>query len=261
MLKQSTYSHWSLSQWVTVMGISLMLLTVTGCAETMDRLSKVGKEPPLSTIENPVEKQDYKPVSWPMPEKATPVRRNPNSLWQPGSRAFFRDQRANRVGDIVTVKIEINDRAQLDNLTERERESEEGLQVPALWGLERRVVGLLPGDADETNLFDLNQESTTTGQGIIQRRERIETEIAALVVQRLPNGNLVIHGQQEVRVNYEKRQVAVTGVIRPEDIKADNTIELSQLAEARVVYGGQGQLSDLQQPRYGTQIIDVLSPF
>lgn len=253
----------TLHKFITFIGLGGMLLMSSACSNTLDKLSRVGQEPPLANIDNPIEHEKYKPVSWPIPEKEVQGRAYPNTLWQPGSRAFFKDQRARRVGDILTVNIKINDNAKLDNKTERERESTENLGVPALWGYERALAAALPAerDGDPASLLSINGTNETTGEGKIDRKESIETNVAAMVVQVLPNKNMVIHGKQQIRVNFEVRELGITGVVRPEDIKADNTIELSKISEARVSYGGQGTLSDLQQPRYGSQIVDILSPF
>lgn len=236
-------------------------LLVGACSNTFDRLEQVGKEPPLRRIENPREAPDYRPVSWPVPDPEPAPRANPNSLWQPGSRAFFKDHRASRVGDIVRVMITIADKAELDNSTSRSRDSSESLAAPSVFGLQNEIVNWLPGNQNPANLLSLSGDMANTGTGTIDREEKIETEVAAVVTQVLPNGNLVIAGTQEIRVNYEVRELGVSGIVRTQDINSDNTVELSRIAEARVSYGGRGHISDVQQPRIGSQVIDIISPF
>ena len=115
---------------------------------------------------------------------------------------------------------------------------------------------ILPG-----SLLTADGNSSSDGKGSINRQDQLLTNVAAVVTQLLPNGNFVIEGKQEVRVNFEIRQLVVAGVVRPEDIDSDNSIDLPKIAEARVAYGGRGQLMDVQQPRYGQQVMDVLLPF
>lgn len=232
---------------------------LAGCSAA-DRLADVGRAPTLSAIENPTAAPGYRPVDMPMPTPE-PAVYNANSLWRTGARAFFNDQRASRVGDILTVNVAITDSARLDNESERSRDNNEGFRLNALFGLESVLSNALPADASADALVNLDSDSGSEGSGSIDREEQIDTTIAAVVTQILPNGNMVIEGRQEVRVNFEKRELIVAGVVRPEDIASDNTIESSKIAEARISYGGQGHISDVQQPRYGQQVMDILLPF
>jgi len=232
---------------------------LAGC-NTLDRLAKVGEEPPLTPVVNPTHQPSYQPVSMPMPEPQT-AKRLANSLWRPGSRAFFKDLRANEIGDIVTVVIDIDEEATISNTTTRTRSSEEELGVPALAGYEQAIGTILPEAADAADLLDIQSDTQTSGGGEIEREEEIILSVAAVITQVLPNGNLVLHGRQETRVNYEVRELQIAGVIRPQDITSQNTVAYDDIAEARLAYGGRGHISDFQQPRWGTQIIDVIMPF
>ena len=237
------------------------VLMLSACASTLDKLENVGNPPEMTRVEDPTIKPEYRPMSWPTP---APVGEHPkyaNSLWQPGARAFFRDQRAARVGDLLKVRIMINDKAELDNNTERKRDSQENVGAPDVYGLETLFGSITPGSPDKNSLFDITGTTNNKGEGKLKRKEKIETTVAATVTQVLPNGNFVIEGSQEIRVNYDLREVSVAGVIRPEDIDSDNTIDSTQIAQARINYGGRGQMMDVQQPRWGHQMIDVLSPF
>lgn len=240
----------------------LLAALALGACNTIDRLSRIGEEPVLTKIQNPAAIQPT--VTMPMPTPI-PVERNANSLWRPGSRAFFKDQRANQVGDILTVAINIADTASLSNSTTRSRDSEESANTTNLLGYERRLWGRLPGPNKDTldpaNLINLGSTSSSTGAGEISRTDTVVMRVAAVVTQVLPNGNLVLTGTQEVRVNYETRVLQIAGVIRPQDILSNNEIPYDRIAEARIAYGGRGQLSDLQQPRWGQQVYDILFPF
>ncbi|PTS74710.1 flagellar basal body L-ring protein [Sphingomonas sp. HMWF008] len=183
------------------------------------------------------------------------------SLFRTGAGAFFRDQRAGRVGDILTVRINIADRAAVDNSTTRTRAGSEQSGIAALLGLQTPLAKVLPGAVDPSKLVDTNSTSSSNGAGNTTRSETINMTIAATVVGVMPNGNLLIRGKQEVRVNFELRELVVSGIVRPEDIGRDNSILHSQIAEARISYGGRGQLTDAQQARWGQQIYDALFPF
>jgi len=182
-------------------------------------------------------------------------------LWRHGARAFFKDQRASQIGDLLTVTISISDSAKINNKTSRSRTNNEDASANALLGYETSLSRVLPETVNAGNLLDIDSTSKNEGEGSINRDETIDLKLAAIVTQKLPNGNFVILGRQEVRVNFEVRQLQIAGVVRPEDIAADNTISYEKIAEARISYGGKGHISDVQQPRYGNQVLDVIFPF
>jgi flagellar L-ring protein precursor FlgH len=237
--------------------LTLAGLALAGCSAA-DRVANIGEQPALSAIENPTTQPGYRPVSMPMPEPMVATY-SPNSLWRSGSRAFFNDQRASRVGDLVTVRVDITDSAQIANQTSRTRAASEQLGGSGMIGTQ--LDSILPEGATPSAIADFDTDSSSSGQGSVNRSESLTTTVAAVVTQVLPNGNMVIEGRQEVRVNFEVRELIVAGVVRPEDIDASNTIESSKIAEARIAYGGRGQITDVQQPRYGQQLFDILMPF
>jgi flagellar L-ring protein FlgH len=237
-------------------GTLLTIVSIAGGCSSIDRLSQIGEQPKLSEIENPTTKPGYKPVQMPMP-KPEAVSYNANSLWRNGSRSFFKDQRAHQIGDLLTVTVNITDQANFANETQRSRKVTEDSGITAFLGSNLLTgTNILPG-----RLLTADANSSADGKGSIQRQETLQTNIAAVVTQLLPNGNLVVEGKQEVRVNFEKRELIVAGIVRPEDIQSDNTIDSSKIAQARIAYGGHGQITDVQQPRYGSQVMDVLLPF
>jgi flagellar L-ring protein precursor FlgH len=229
---------------------------VANCA-AIDRLKGVGEQPPLSAIENPTAQPGYKPVQMPMPDPQ-PASYSPNSLWRNGSRAFFKDQRAHQVGDILTIKVKVTDKAEIENATKRSRKNEEDSGVDNFFGKQKLPV---LNSALPTRIFTADSNASSEGQGSVNRSEQLLTNVAGVVTQVLPNGNLVVEGKQEIRVNFEVRELIVAGIVRPEDIESDNTIESSKIAQARIAYGGRGQITDVQQPRYGQQVLDILLPF
>lgn len=244
--------------------ISVLLaagLILSGCG-TVGRLKAVGKAPPLTTvgeIEAPdIERSLGQSGGTQRREATTPERIGdaPSaSLFRAGAGAFLGDQRAARTGDILTIRINIADKAEVGNSTSRTRAGSENAGIASLLGLEK----LLPNNG--ANLASTNSQSQSQGSGNISRSETINMTMSAIVTGVLPNGNLLIRGRQEVRVNYELRELIVTGLVRPQDIARDNSIPHTQIAEARISYGGRGQLSNAQQARWGQQIYDALFPF
>ena len=234
-------------------------LSLSACGAG-ERLANVGKAPEMAPITNPAETGQYKTVSMPMPPAQVVTRAN-NSLWGGNKQTFFKDQRASQVGDILTVLIDIDDEAELENETERSRSSDEDVGINSLLGINSQLGKVLPESVTGPDLVDFGSTSRSRGEGSTEREEEVRMTLAATVTQILPNGNMVIQGRQEVRVNFEKRVLELAGVIRPEDILTDNTISYDKIAEARIAYGGEGQITDMQQPRYGQQVYDILFPF
>ena len=235
---------------------SLAASLLSGCA-AWERIKDIGQPPPLSSVDNPTTRPGYKPVQMPMPA-VQPASYNPNSLWRNGSRAFFKDQRAHQVGDILTVQVNITDKANLSNETQRTRQTSQDSGVDNFFGKSKLPVtnSVLP-----TRILTTDSNSSADGKGSINRSEALLTNVAAVVTQVLPNGNLVVEGRQEIRVNFEIRELIVAGIVRPEDIQSDNTIDSTKIAQARIAYGGRGQITDIQQDPWGQQLTQVLLPF
>lgn len=241
---------------------TLMLLPLLAGCNAVDRLSRIGEQPELTRITNPLGEPGYRPVTTPQPEPIL-AERMPNSLWRPGSRAFFKDLRAKRVGDIVTVVINLNEQAQFQNATNRGRSTTENDDIANLAGFQSKFKVFLPKAISTSlpNILDISGRTVQDGSASINRQEQVSLRVAAIIQQVLPNGNMVLNGRQEMRVNYEVRDLQLAGIIRPEDISQTNTVQYDRIAEARISYGGRGQLTDVQQPRYGSQLLDIFYPF
>jgi flagellar L-ring protein precursor FlgH len=233
---------------------------VQGCA-TLQRLGEIGSPPTMTPSTDPRQDPRYRPVTLPMPLQEYDVPPTANSLWQPGSHAFFGDPRAARVGDIITVIVNIGDSAVLNNGTTATRNGAQAMGAPGLFGLQTTLARALPPGTNLNTLISTSTAGSAVGVGAIKRDETVQVRVAAVITQRLPNGNLALSGMQEVRVNSELRELVLSGIIRPQDIMSDNTVQHDRMAEARISYGGRGQLTDVQTARYGQQFIDLASPF
>ncbi len=242
-----------------VIMLSSLGLGLSAC-NALDRISEMGQPPALAPVDNPTQRPGYIPVSMPMPAPMSGVRQA-NSLWQTGARTFFRDQRATRVGDILTVVITINDKADIQNETKRDRTGSENSKLTGFLGYEQQLAKWLPDAVKSNDIVNVNSTGSSDGKGTMNRKEQVNLRVAATITQVLPNGNLVIAGKQQMVVNYDLRELGINGVVRPEDISSENTVNYDQIAEARITYGGRGQVMDIQQPRYGQQLIDILFPF
>jgi flagellar L-ring protein precursor FlgH len=239
--------------------LALLLPALLGGCGTAQRLSEIGTPPPMTPTSDPTKDPSWRPLTMPMPaaQIAAP---QANALWRAGSRAFFKDQRAAQVGDIVTVLINTTDSADVENNTDANRNSNETLGVPNMFGLESQIPKLLAG-ATPSTLVAASSGNGNTGKATLKRNETVVLRLAGVITQVLPNGNLVVAARQEMRVNSELRELQVTGVIRPQDIASDNTVTHDRMAEARIAYGGRGQLTEVQTPRWGQQVLDILLPF
>ncbi len=234
----------------------LIAFASAGCA----RLEQVGKAPALTSIEHGAERDamTYTGLPRQVSYKRTTDRA---SLWSGGRQSLLGDRRAQTAGDILTVVIEINDKAEFSNSSQRSRNGSESMGVPSLLGLPETINAGLPSGASLDPAIETNSTSSSSGDGSVRRNEKLTLRIAATVIGILPNGVLQIRGSQEVRVNFELRELLVTGYVRPEDISRQNEIPYDKIASARISYGGRGQITDVQQPRYGQQVADIVLPF
>ncbi|MEO9457570.1 MAG: flagellar basal body L-ring protein FlgH [Roseobacter sp.] len=232
------------------------LVLFCGCA----RLDHVGQAPSFSS---PTETAEHSAMISPgLPVSVARVAPHDEaSLWSGTRQSLLGDRRAVQRGDIMTVVIEIDENAEISNATDRSRSASETLNLPQLVGLPQRLDAKLPEGASSADLVSVNSSSNSVGDGSVRRNEKLTLRIAATIVDVLPNGVLSISGSQELRVNFELRELLVTGFVRPEDISRQNEITYDKIASARVSYGGRGQISDVQQPRIGQQILDVILPF
>ena len=231
---------------------ALAVGTALSACSAVDRIQAIGQAPKLDPVGNPADTQIVASIPKPIA-----ISHEGNSLWQPGAHSFFHDPRATRVGDVITVNVSIADAAKLSNTTTRTRTNSDDANLTNLFGLE----SALPSSMNPASLVKMGSDTSNVGSGAVNRQESINMTLAALVAQVLPNGNLVIDGHQQVRVNNELRDMRVSGIVRREDITQDNTVNLTQIAEARISYGGQGLINDVQQPRYGSQLLDVIMPW
>lgn len=235
----------------------LLALALPGC----DRLAQVGKapafSPPSGTDGRFAGTGDY-----PLPSRGPGANAGQMaSLWTGARKSLFGDRRAGHRGDIVTVVIQIDDSAQINNSSGRTRAGSDKMGIPGLFGIPQRLSRHLPTGASMATAVDTSSNSSYQGSGSIKRNEKVTLRVAATIVSELPNGILRLAGTQEVRVNDELRDLTVTGYVRPEDVSRQNEVSYDKIAGARISYGGRGQITDVQQPRYGQQIADILLPF
>jgi flagellar L-ring protein precursor FlgH len=234
-----------------VASLFILASALSACASA-ERIERLGQDPKLAAVGNPSGSQIVAEIPRP-----APITHIDNSLWQQGARSFFNDPRASHIGDVITVNVSVADTAKLSNSTSRSRTNSEDANLTNFFGVET----VLPSAMTPGSLVKMGSDNSNVGTGAVARSESINMTLAALVAQVLPNGNMVIDGHQQVRVNGELRDIRVAGIVRREDITQDNTVNLAQIAEARISYGGKGVVSDVQQPRLGSQLLDIIMPW
>lgn len=232
----------------------LALAALAACG----RLDQVGRAPEFTPTEGSNEYYAMTNAAFPAAEEPP---EDQASLWNASRQSLLGDRRAATRGDILTVVIEIDDRAEISNSSERSRNGRERMAIPSLVGIPQRIDDALPEGASLNPAVDFSSSGSSSGEGAVRRREKLTLRVAATVVEVLPNGVLRIEGTQEVRVNFEMRELIVTGYVRPADITRQNEITYDKIAAARISYGGRGQITDVQQPRLGQQVADILLPF
>lgn len=231
-------------------------LMVSACARTDHMGSTPSFSEPLQGAEHSAMVYEALPLRL-FPEREA----DQSSLWSGGRNSLLGDRRAMQRGDIMTVVIEIDDNAEISNQSDRSRSGSDSLSLPALIGIPQRLDQKLPEGASSADLVGLTSSSNSSGDGSVKRREKLTLRVAVTVVDVLPNGVLSISGTQELRVNFELRELSVTGFVRPADVSRQNEITYDKIASARVSYGGRGQITDMQQPRIGQQVLDAVLPF
>jgi len=238
----------------------LALLSVLLFASGCQRLANVGRAPTFTPTANTQEQQAM--LTPGLPQTLEPRREiDRASLWSRSRGSLLGDRRAVQRGDIMTVVIEIDDKAEISNATSRERSGSENMSIPSFFGLPQRINERLPEGASMESAVATNSSSASGGNGSVRRNEKLTLRVAVTIVDVLPNGVLSVQGSQEVRVNFEMRELLVSGFVRPEDISRQNEITYDKIASARISYGGRGQITDVQQPRYGQQVADIILPF
>lgn len=235
--------------------VLISLLALTACG----RADHLGKAPGFTPAIGGPEQQAMYYASQPLGFEAVP--RDDSSLWTGHRASLFGDRRAVQPGDILTVVIEVDEAAEISNSTQRARSGSEQLGIPNLLGIPQRLDERLPEGASMAQAVGLNSASKSIGSGSVRRNEKLTLRVAATVIEALPNGVLYLSGTQEIRVNFEMRELLVTGYVRPGDISRQNEITYDKMAAARISYGGRGQISDMQQPRLGQQVLDAVLPF
>jgi flagellar L-ring protein FlgH len=243
-------------------------LVLTGC-NLARSFSTIGEPPQMTQIKDPRDVPGYEPVHMPMPEPMQVSQKSTNSLWQTGSRAFFKDQRACKVGDVLTVEVNVDRKQSMQMNPDISRQSSLSSTVTEVLGhslpIQKRIAKALPGNQSDPGRIDtwadVKSSPAHKSSAKYDVQDKMQFNMAAVVVQILPNGNMVVQGREEVRLVNELREIEIKGVVRREDISSNNTIPSQKIAQLRISYGGRGDLSDAQSAPWGQQYLNKLLPF
>ena len=249
---------------LSVLGV-LLAATALGACGNIERLGEVGSPPRMSQIGEVRKPAEVAAIRYPTADMPPQIG-TPNSIWRQGSKSFFKDQRASRVGDIVTVAINLSDSADFSTENARTRADSSNLDLGALFGYRSQLLKRLPSDGpsgllNSSEVFGLSGKGSFAGTGAAKRSESVKMNLAAVIIDVLPNGNLVIRGYQQTRVSNETRYLTVSGVIRAQDITRTNTVAYDKIADANLSYVSSGEVSTATRSKVGTGILGRILPF
>lgn len=183
------------------------------------------------------------------------------SLWPGEQHSLYADHKARTTGDILTITIAEKASASKMASTDSDRSSSISASLPNLLGLENSNLLAQNPNLDLSALVKADFANSFEGSGKTVRKEDLVASLTTQVIQVYPNGNLKIRGGKEVRVNNETQVIYLTGIVRPVDIMANNTIDSKHVLNARISYTGKGAISDKQHPGWLTRVIDNVWPF
>lgn len=245
--------------------LNLLLISpfLAGCAA--EKLSRIGSSPQVSEIQNPVLQSNYMPISMPM-SRPTSERKGMNSLWQTGSKSFFKDQRARKIGDLVTINIAIDNKESTSVTPSINRQTTMSSTAKNLLGLQTNLEHILPTGAKSSKganneYINTSSKPQHSGSGKYDVEDKINFQVSATVIQVLPNGNMVIVGKAEIKLLNEIREIGVKGIVRASDVKSDNSVDGKKVAELRILYTGRGDISDAVEQPWGNKVLDRIMPF
>ncbi len=229
----------------------VLAAAISGCANT---------RPQMTSIQDSLDNAMAQPVADVAIALPEPETRAPGSLWRSGAKQFFRDSRASNIGDVITVIVSESATAETEANTTTTRNHDNSGGITTFLNAAGKLAsrGIATGAG---GLFDVEGDRSFTGAGSTDRTDTLTARVAAVVTQVLPNGNMVIQGKREVVVNYELQELSIQGIVRPEDVTADNTIASEKIAEARISYAGRGLVDEAQEPAPGVRFINKWMPF